>query len=71
LNGAGSTGVATGTEVVVIGGVSWPIGNGFVELTGFGLSLEHPTVNEQAIRSAAKISVLVLSKLFFVEFAFA
>jgi hypothetical protein len=46
-------------ELFVMGGVDWAIGDGLIELTGFGLSLEHPTVNEQAIRSAAKISGLV------------
>jgi hypothetical protein len=30
-----------------------------VELAGFGLSLEQPTVMEQTINSAAKISALV------------
>jgi hypothetical protein len=30
---------------------------------GFGLSLEHPTATEQAIRRAAKVSVLVLSRV--------
>src|ERR1039457_3334363 len=36
-----------------------------LELTGFGLSLEQPTVTEQTIRTAAKISALVfLSEVF-------
>jgi hypothetical protein len=35
-----------------------------VELSGLGFSLEHPTANEQTIKSAANTSVLVfLSKL--------
>jgi hypothetical protein len=43
------------------------VGDWLVELTGLGLSLEHPTAKEQAIRSAAKTRVLVvLSKQVFV-----
>src|ERR1700685_3157065 len=34
-------------------------GIGLLELTGFGLSLEQPTVTEQTISTAAKMSALV------------
>jgi hypothetical protein len=65
LAAACCTGITgAGVELVVMGGVSWAIGDSLVELAGLGLSLEHPTATEQAIRSAAKISVLVLSRFF-------
>jgi hypothetical protein len=38
---------------------------------GLGWSVEHPTVSEQAIRSAAKTSVLVVGLRFFCSVKFA
>jgi hypothetical protein len=37
--------------MVETGGVGWVIGDSLVEATGLGFSLEHPTANEQAIKS--------------------
>jgi hypothetical protein len=38
------------------------IGDSLVEVAGLGFSLEQPTANEQAIKSAAKTSALVVSR---------
>jgi hypothetical protein len=41
-----------------------------VELAGCGVWLEHPTANEQAIRSAAKTNGLPVSRTFFTRLVF-
>jgi hypothetical protein len=43
------------------------MGEGVVELVDCGFSLEHPTASEQTIRIAAKISGLVVLKIFLAE----
>src|SRR5579872_155477 len=40
-------------------------GDGVVLVTGFGLSLEHPTATEQMIRMAAKTKTLMSPAMFF------
>jgi hypothetical protein len=51
--------------MVATGGVGGVIGDSWVEVTGLGFSLEQPTTNEQAIKSAAKTSALVVSRFKF------
>lgn len=41
------------------------MGDGVVLVTGFGLSLEHPTATEQTIRMAAKTKTLMSPAMFF------
>jgi len=55
--------------VVVIAVAFCVTGGWLVEVAGFGLSLEHPTANEQTIKSAAKSSALVVFSRFFLPHA--
>jgi hypothetical protein len=57
LAAASTTGAGVGA--LAVSGRGWGTAIGLLELTGFGLSLEQPTVTEQTMSTAAKIKVLV------------